>query len=188
MPAEYAGLIKIHGSIEAFLDRMDPLPPKWEFFRRWWQQDERLRRVGTFTLAYVAWPWIALVTLMIFRASMRKAKVRPGHVMRCTIYSADALPMLVAVLLAGMLPFLNRVFRTYSPDLLEQRLWWLALVILWGTCSWRLIRAYELYLKFDHAWGVVLAVQVIFFLTLIQFTVSTQGFDSVRNLLLIRWW
>src|SRR5205085_1953296 len=32
---------------------------------------------------YAAWPWLTLAVLLIFRASMRRAKVRAVHVLRC---------------------------------------------------------------------------------------------------------
>src|SRR4051794_13361639 len=37
------------------------------------------------------WPWLTFLALMVFRISMRRARVKSVHVLRCVLYSADAL-------------------------------------------------------------------------------------------------
>ncbi|MFQ5502553.1 MAG: hypothetical protein ACE5EQ_09675 [Phycisphaerae bacterium] len=46
-----------------------------------------------------AWPFATFLTLMIFQASMRRAKIKTVHVLRCVIYSADVLVWLIAAIL-----------------------------------------------------------------------------------------
>src|SRR5204863_9541075 len=141
-------------------DRYYPLKLGRNFFRNVWQFDRVLRSLSTMTLLYLAWPWAAFVILMLFRQSMRRAKIRPSHVLRCTIYSAHSgLPLVAGVWFFAvisaprMLPFMW-LFRRYA--------WTILLLILWGGVTLGLIRAYRRYLRFDHSVGVVLSVQVIF--------------------------
>jgi hypothetical protein len=59
-------------------------------------------------LLYIFWPWMTFAMLMIFRISMRRARIRTPHVERCVIYSFDVLgllapPVLVAILAHALL-------------------------------------------------------------------------------------
>jgi len=63
----------------------------------------RFQLIGTIRdlpllLAY-AWPFATFLTLMIFQASMRRARIKTVHVLRCVIYSADVLVWLLAAIL-----------------------------------------------------------------------------------------
>ncbi len=40
-------------------------------------------------LAIVSWTWLTLAALMIFQSSMRRAKIRNAHLLRCAIYGCD---------------------------------------------------------------------------------------------------
>ncbi len=42
----------------------------------------------------IAWPIMTLLSLMIFQVSMRRAKVRFNHILRCVLYSADHFALL----------------------------------------------------------------------------------------------
>jgi hypothetical protein len=108
----------------------------------------------------VAWPWMTYLTLMIFRWSMRRAKVNPIHVRRCVLYSADVMLWAgVAVLGLSALQFLD------SPSYPSTR--FLDMVAPWGLAAFslfmiaRLAIAYQFYLRFDRPWATVLASQVI---------------------------
>ena len=56
------------------------------------------------------WPWLTFLSLMVFRISMRRARVKSVHVLRCVLYSADG------VIWAGMALVLRRFFRVPSAD------------------------------------------------------------------------
>jgi hypothetical protein len=97
---------------------------------------------------------------MIFRASMRRAKVRPGHVTRCVLYSFDAIlwgGLFIAALHAVTL------LRWVAGGSYNMSHAWVAyaLPVLWAVVTYRLGRAYGRYLQFDRPWATVIASQVI---------------------------
>jgi hypothetical protein len=107
-----------------------------------------------------AWPWATLLTLMIFRASMRRAKVLPGHVRRCVLYSFDAV-LWGGLAVAAMQAVAMLQWVRGGPH--EMRHAWVvfALPVLWAVVTYRLGRAYGRYLQFDRPWATVIASQVI---------------------------
>jgi hypothetical protein len=114
------------------------------------------------------WPWATLLTLMIFRWSMRRARVNPTHVRRCCLYSFDGL-------------------------------WWIGVLLIFSSVvgqglimlmipvgAWKLVRAYQYYLRFDRPFLTVLASQIIVMLAAAQFwlTFNLWGLNhSVGRLL-----
>lgn len=82
--------------------RYDVVPAAWEL------------------VAWLAlWPWLTVAALMLFRISMRKAKVRTGHVMRAAIYFGDPGPWL-GLALAVLLGFL---IARFSPTGAKKSSW-----------------------------------------------------------------
>lgn len=178
--------ITTYGSLEAFLDQNFPLSPSWRFLEQAWTSF-RGKDVLTMVLLLSSWPWAAMGILNLFRASMQQRKILPIHVLRCTIYSADmGPPLLAAAVLAGAF-VINRVygFQLFSPA--EPHYWWLLLIIVWGTPTWRLMRAYQLYLRFPHAAGVVIAVQVIFFQIVALGMLVLTGYNGLVRLIWDGW-
>jgi len=138
------------------------LVPYSSFFDRVW---DAARDDGGMTpylvAACVAWPWVTLGALLVFRVSMRRGRVRAAHVMRCVVYSGDAFVWCVVPLaLAG--PITG--FRAYD-DYGEPQRVALCLLLVLVVASYRLGQAYRLYLRFDHPRATVLASQVMFLLT-----------------------
>lgn len=139
-----------------------PTPPDWT-------------RIGQLVVKYYLWPmllwccWAPLLflTLMIFRMSMRRARVRTAHVWRCLTYSCDSLLLLNIPTLA------LAVSDCFQPS---SRGWrdsgvlytWIAwAIVLWSLLTtWRLRQAYAHYLRFDHPLATILVSQFIVFLTL----------------------
>ena len=111
----------------------------------------------------LTWPWLLFASLMIFQWSMRRAKVRPVHVLRCTIYSGGTLAW---VGLMAFVPFAAEMrshLFGWSPDI-----FWVLGCIAYGTIGglvlsmvYQLIVAYRLYMRFDNAVATVLAALVI---------------------------
>jgi hypothetical protein len=121
----------------------------------------------------VAWAWATSLTLMVFKISMRRAKVRAVHVRRCVLYSFDAClwaALYVLVLTAAaMAVWMAGGGRTMFH--------WLALVclpVLWWIVTYRLGRAYRDYLKFDHPWATVIATQIIVGLTALIIAINVM--------------
>jgi hypothetical protein len=129
--------------------------------------------LATVGALYVFWPWLTFAVLMIFRISMRRARIRPEHVERCVIYSFDAAGVLAPlVLLAAVAHGLlggepgqglnGRDPFALMPVSEDARLTLIACVFgLVAFGGVRLAVAYRRYLRFPHAGWVVLATQVI---------------------------
>jgi hypothetical protein len=113
---------------------------------------------------YLAWPWMTLATLLIFRWSMRRAKILPVHVMRCAVYACDQfwIGVTVAMGLVMWLPWRwmqdNPLAEVLGYSLFLQ-MFSAALFGMW--CMWRLLVAYRKYLQFPHALATVAASQLI---------------------------
>jgi hypothetical protein len=107
---------------------------------------------------YPAWPWLTLGALMVFRASMRRAKVRTVHVLRCTLYGCDAAPWLAAGAAVAVTATVDRFdvgrYTGYSDVAVA------ALVFGLAT-TWRLSAGYRHYLRFDHPVATAAASQVV---------------------------
>jgi hypothetical protein len=145
------------GGVQAWVDKEYPSWSTWRFLRAW-DESYDVRRVLGPSLLYSAWPWVTLATLMIFPASMRRARVKPGHVLRCTIYTCDA-GLWLGLITAAVVPAIG--------DVLLPRLWMrkrdimLSAVFFAALTGYRLAAAYELYLRFDRPWATALASQGI---------------------------
>jgi hypothetical protein len=125
----------------------------------------RLPVVRLLPVIVIWWTMLPVGTyllLLIFQGTMRRGRVKAHHVLRCIIYSADALiwPSLVLLVL---LPLNLPAFRLAPTELIA----WVLLVslpIVWMRMAWRLMVAYRRYLRFPHAEGVIASVQVILLL------------------------
>jgi len=172
------------GSVEFYFASQVPLPNQrqfhWNLFR--WQYFGRPRPSDKILLGLLAWPWLTLLSLMVFRVSMRRARIRPVHVTRCVLYNADVLfwVALLAVPVVGLQ--VNR--GSQSAVRWFQSTMWPSLFLLPapqdGTelalnvgfvlgvlcLGYRLVAAYRHYLRFDRPAATVLASQSIVFLVL----------------------
>jgi hypothetical protein len=129
----------------------------------------------TLGLAAIVWPWLTLAALMIFRWSMKRAKMNWIHMLRCLVYSADlsllAFPFYFW-LVAEACGFDNRFF---IPPSTLANLWIAGVAILLLVFNYRLICAYRFYLRFDHAVATVLAVQTMVALAVCKLLFVLQG-------------
>ena len=115
-------------------------------------------------LACLAWPWLTLAALLVFRQSMRQAKINRVHVLRCVAYSAD---VVFWIGWASTAMLLNRL-RDATGFSNESTGWFfVALPALLGWMSWRLVVAYRRYLRFDRPAATVLSAQVIVLLAIV---------------------
>lgn len=140
----------------------------WRAAKAGWEFDVGLDLVWYCAIFWLLWPWLTLVVLLIFRASMRRAKVKSHHIDRCLVYSFDIgawIGLLVAAASILQIWVDGPLF-----DLRESvQIGIGGAIVLIVTL--RLWRAYQLYLRFDHAVWVVLASQVIIFLFLANLAV-----------------
>jgi rubredoxin len=145
-----------------------------------WRSDGLLGLTFTQLAFWLAWPWLMLLSLQVFRVSMRRAKVRTGHVLRCVVYSFD---VGVWFALAGVLWTAYEVV-TWGSALSawaggSQRehafraLGFLATSLV--IVTWRMWRAYRTYMRFDHALGTIIAAQVISLLVVLNWMLAWEN-------------
>jgi len=119
---------------------------------------------------YLLWAASTLGALLVFRISMRRARIRPDHVARCVVYSFDAvLWTAAAVVIAEVAGFFVDLYG--GSDVLEfvmVNAVPLACLLLVPSVPYRLWMAYRLYLRFDRPLLTVLASQAIALLVLIN--------------------
>ena len=115
-------------------------------------------------VAYLLWPWLTFVTLMIFRTSMRRAKVKAVHVLRCVLYACDA-GLWAGLLVAAFVPPLGRWLARELP--MQGRFVMAAAVVFAAFTAYRLAAAYRLYLRFDHPAATAVASQAVVLLAVL---------------------
>jgi hypothetical protein len=112
----------------------------------------------------VLWPALALGVLMIFQQSMRRASIKPSHMMRCCIYSGDVVLWLILVTALACASDMT-VFR-FTVELRHLAFFFLPVAAIL-LLTIRLAIALRRYLCFPHAAGVAIATQVIIVLLVI---------------------
>jgi hypothetical protein len=151
-------------------------PPLWSisFWYRLWAWDlwgsGELRAV----VIILAWPILTFASLMIFRVSLRQAKIKTIHVVRCVVYSGallPALPVLLLIMNWAMPARMGRFNWTYLGD--EGSFW--IMVITLFVLGYRLGAGYEYYLRFRQPYLTVFASQVIVFLSLWKISLMMRG-------------
>ncbi len=150
--------------VEGWLDTIAPRANRIAFWKEviglsW------VRRSGIIGGLCIAWPVITYASLLIFRWSMRRAKVKRGHVLRCVIYSYDTL---VWICLASCAVFGFPV-RSSTPWIglsFPVQVSALMLLVSVVLMSYRLCVAYKRYMRFDHSVATVIATQIMYGLIL----------------------
>ena len=148
--------------VNQYLDANYPLAPSFGF----WIDAVRMASEALLPLMiWTAWPLLTLATLMIFRVSMHRARVKTAHVLRCVIYSGDVIVwgnLLLTISVSALALWWLRV-GGINLARLEWLIWaWLGLTLLLPLVFWyRLTIAYRKYLRFDHPIATVFASQVI---------------------------
>jgi hypothetical protein len=126
-------------------------------------------------LIYLAWPFATFMTLMVFRASMRRAKVRPIHVTRCIIYGGNA-ALCTGVLASTLISLISDRFAIDSHRRAPPMMIVAAAVGI--AAFFHLGCAYRRYLKFDRPWATAAASQVIVWLLFSVLAVSWVPVDE----------
>ncbi len=118
--------------------------------------------VLTMSLFLLGLPEMTTAALLIFRASMRQAKIQKHHVDRCVAYSYDVLVWPICLMLG--LGVLALVWPASASTWRIELLCWCLLLLLptvWAAMSIRLACAYRNYLRMRHAVAAVAGAQVI---------------------------
>ncbi len=164
-------LLDKYGAIEAILDAEYPLPPSIRFFWMVARWDRFFMMFTPLLIAYLLWPWVTVLALLIFRWSMRRARVKPVHVLRCVVYSLDVgLWVGLAVVIATVSTIVVTPWATFNQGLTA------GLVMLSLATAlvavYRLWVAYRKYLQFDHPFLTVWSSQTIVSLCLVWFLLN----------------
>lgn len=176
----------------SLLDQLYPLPDRKEFYLWLWSVRPEFSILAALTAMVLAWPWVTLGLLMIFRISMRRARVKSIHVIRAVVYCFDAsvwsgvllgigLPLIMgisgyasvfqwAIRRSGQVPSFSSLRPPFfsslpDPKFMERAHWIVALTVAVGV--YRLCVAYRKYLRFDWPIATVLATQVMILLALV---------------------
>ncbi|MHC4675411.1 MAG: hypothetical protein ACYTBZ_23245 [Planctomycetota bacterium] len=174
-------VLKQYGSAEAFLDGLYLRLLRTQVSSRYFW-----RNVSAVILVPLLWPWLTFAALMVFRWSMRLAKVKTIHVLRCCLYSFDIvswyglllLGISIIVLMTISTPIFAYDYMTFNVICI-----WL-LAVLVGV--WRLWMAYRYYLRFNHSFMTVLSSQIIVFMLAMQllFIINFRSAHAIVELLL----
>jgi hypothetical protein len=109
----------------------------------------------TLLAIYATWPWIMLLTLLIYRRSMWRASVRMGHLVRCVVYAWDA-GAWAGLAATGMLAYAALAAQSFDPilDRANDILGFAAMAwpVFILVATYRLVVAYRHYLKMRRAW------------------------------------
>jgi hypothetical protein len=153
-----------YGSVSAGLDAMAPPVLSAAFAKELVAALRRDQLISLLSAVYLLWAPLTLAALLVFRWSMRKARIGPVHVLRCTVYSFDvtvwvslAYALVATVMAATTMSF------TIARDLFDLWVVSVGCALLWMT--YRLYVAYKVYLQFDRPFATALASQTIVLLT-----------------------
>lgn len=130
------------------------------------------------SLIGVVWPWVTFVVLLIFQASMRRARLRTGHVLRCVVYTGDVFVWVgVVAVLLQIAQWAWSGFIHQSDQQERARLAAAGAAVLVVAATYRLAVAYRNYLRFDHAIATAVASQVMVVVFLITaFALAARQF------------
>ncbi len=167
-----------YGSVDKYLDTIYPVD--------WAGVFRVMRTYGTVIPLFfpagiaLAWPWLTMLALLLFQISMRRARVRRAHVLRCICYSSDIGFWLGLAIAPAAL-----MFAFYQPIRMPGAFLRVLPYELFGCVtamlvfSYRLMIAYRSYLRFRRSVWVILAAQIIGFLLLLNlfvlFAVLNEG-------------
>lgn len=164
------------------INQQAPMPTSSAFWQNfpWLRSFRRAIPLVSLTLF---WPFATLASLLVFRRTIRQARIGFGHVARVIIYSGDVfafmIPVLVLMSALAAAEWLLVREAVYAAPYPVNRLFLMlpgvddvafaSAVLLLLVAGWRLWRAHRLYLAFPHAAATVLASQVIVWLALVAF-------------------
>ena len=155
--------VKRFGFIRAYLDYYCPIPNSPTTLWRHLQYT----RVPVHMVAYLLFPllyaWLTFLSLLLFGFSMRRARIRRVHVLRCVVYCTDVLAWAgLCVLLGAIISQLYLATAVIGGWVFKGCL--IFAVVMAAALINRLYVAYRYYLRFDHPLATVLVSQVIVFL------------------------
>jgi hypothetical protein len=150
--------------------------PPWgqpRFDELW--HDEAVRASLFLCVLAALFPWLNVLALLIFQQSMGKAQVKAHHVLRCAIYSGDAIFWWGLLSTGAVAYWLWQGSGWRRDDAIVG--------MLMVTCGAalllnfaRLVSAYRNYLKFDHVYATIIAAEVVVVLASFAFFMDAVEF------------
>jgi len=151
-------ILRDHGSLQAYLDANLPVSP----FGVIWNYVWHFGVVLVAQILPIFLPWIIALSLSLFQWSMMRIGIRPQHVLRCAIYSCDALLWIAAI---AMLVLVVERLIPMPPlpigTLTNATLAVLPILLLTVIASYRLVISYRVYMRFDRPVLTIVACQTI---------------------------
>jgi hypothetical protein len=136
-----------------------PRPPFLDYLVDYLRH-ETGRLLIAFWMIYALFPLLNFAALLVYRQSMRNARVKLSHVLRCAVYSGDVIVWSamwqLGLLLTGS-PRSDATFDVFT----------IGVLILLGVNAVRLISAYRWYMRFDHVVATIFAQQIILLLAML---------------------
>ncbi len=117
---------------------------------------------------FLIWPFLTLLSLLIFRISMRKAKIRTIHLVRTAIYSCD---------FGLSFAFVYVAMYAIKPVLSDGLLFVIAAIVCALITTYRLAIAFDKYFRVHRPLETVLASQLISFLIVFVCLVPIADFS-----------
>jgi len=133
-----------------------------------WRSDHLLNWLCYIAIFWPFWRYLTLLALLIFRDSLRRAKIKRFHIDRCLVYSLDVGAWL-GLMLAAVL--ICSIWTEWIKAKTENQTVMLAAGAVIAIVTTRLWLAYRLYLRFDHAFWVIVSSQVMVFLLVMNLIV-----------------
>lgn len=164
-------------SPQAYLDAEYPLAPSGQFFEELLTGDKYQHRAEWWARCYMqcalmfAWPLAVVAILMTLRVTMRRAQVRPIHLLRVAIYCDD---LIVWFSLLALIPAAMQAMNTSDAEMILLLFGMAIGIAIWQT--YRLGRAISRYLRFRHAAETAIAVEFIFFLAALKVYLMAIGY------------
>ncbi|MFQ5502554.1 MAG: hypothetical protein ACE5EQ_09680 [Phycisphaerae bacterium] len=161
--SHYSTLVKNYGSIQNYCESLYPTRPL-VVIRDLFSQPGPFLIVGAILGVPLTWPWLSFLALMVFQMSMKRARIKAIHVLRCTLYASDVILWLAithVVLILTVIVLLS----TAGPGMrvmMATTVSFIAAAPL--IASYRLAVAYRFYLRFDRPVLTVLAAQILMML------------------------
>jgi hypothetical protein len=148
---------------------LKPRPWSLEFLRAFFSYDRSDRNLGIITAMFLLWPWLTLLSLLVFSQTMRRVRTKPVHTLRCVIYTSGAAVWIVLpLLLLNLIPFVTLIPWRVKDDFANG-----VLVLAGILLGYRLAVAYKLYMKFDWPIATIIASQIIVWLTYLVLLVNS---------------
>jgi hypothetical protein len=157
-----------YGSAQAAAEALNPWLWPWQFdVNQGFRESSESMIARELTIVLLCWPWLILLTMIIFRQTLRQARIKTSHLLRCAIYASDVAP-LIFIPAVYTLGALVSFYFPWSVVIFEP-----SAIIIFGAIyfilCYRLTVAYRYYLNFPHALATCIATQLVAILLMFIF-------------------